>query len=198
MFELIATGSSPLSGVHNNLALSALSNSSPTAVTFVQVVPCITTTLYLSALTTLATAACSTCSQCHPPLPMQAQSRRLPCLSIPDHKHTSPPQPHPPLRRHPSRSWRGGSSVDECSSFPDTRIVKNRDQVFGLRCAADGERAAEPSSIPVNTDLRSPHSPAVTRLRAWTANDGRTIKAFATAWCRAWLGEGTVCQLIRV
>ncbi|KAJ8592769.1 hypothetical protein M405DRAFT_931267 [Rhizopogon salebrosus TDB-379] len=34
MFELIATGSSPLSGVHNNLTLSSLSNSSPTAVAF--------------------------------------------------------------------------------------------------------------------------------------------------------------------
>jgi hypothetical protein len=34
MFELIATGSSPLTGVHNNLALSSLSNSSPTAVAF--------------------------------------------------------------------------------------------------------------------------------------------------------------------
>jgi hypothetical protein len=44
------------------------------------------------------------------------------------------------------------------------------------------EQEVEPSSIPVNTDLRSPHSPAVTRLRAWTASDGRTIKAFATAW----------------
>jgi hypothetical protein len=38
--------------------------------------------------------------------------------------------------------------------------VRDRDQVFGLRCAADAERAAEPISIPVNTDfkLRSPHT----------------------------------------
>ncbi|KAJ8586541.1 hypothetical protein M405DRAFT_823244 [Rhizopogon salebrosus TDB-379] len=34
MFELIATGSSPLSRVHNDLALSPLSNSLPTAVAF--------------------------------------------------------------------------------------------------------------------------------------------------------------------
>jgi hypothetical protein len=37
MFELIATGSSPLSRVHNDLALSPLSNSSPTAVAFAKV-----------------------------------------------------------------------------------------------------------------------------------------------------------------
>jgi hypothetical protein len=34
------------------------------------------------------------------------------------------------------------------------------------------EQEVEPSSIPVNTDLRSPHSFAATRLQAWTANDG--------------------------
>ncbi|KAJ8583114.1 hypothetical protein M405DRAFT_829354 [Rhizopogon salebrosus TDB-379] len=36
MFELIATGSSPLSRVHNDLARSPLSNSSPTAVAFAE------------------------------------------------------------------------------------------------------------------------------------------------------------------
>jgi hypothetical protein len=45
------------------------------------------------------------------------------------------------------------------------------------------EQGAKPSQIPVNTDLRSPPSSAVTRLWAWTVNDGRNIKAFATAWC---------------
>jgi hypothetical protein len=61
------------------------------------------------------------------------------------------------------------------------------------------EQEVEPSSIPMNTDLRSPHSPAVTRLRAWTANNGRTIKAFATAWYSmeqefdAGLGRGRHC-----
>ncbi|KAJ8583588.1 hypothetical protein M405DRAFT_828386, partial [Rhizopogon salebrosus TDB-379] len=34
VFELIATGSSPLSRVHNDLALSPLSNSSPAAIAF--------------------------------------------------------------------------------------------------------------------------------------------------------------------
>ncbi|KAJ8583116.1 hypothetical protein M405DRAFT_829371, partial [Rhizopogon salebrosus TDB-379] len=36
MFELIATGRSPLSRVHNDLALSPLSNSSPTAIAFAE------------------------------------------------------------------------------------------------------------------------------------------------------------------
>jgi hypothetical protein len=36
MFELIATGSSPLSRVHNDLALSPLSNGSPTAIAFAE------------------------------------------------------------------------------------------------------------------------------------------------------------------
>jgi hypothetical protein len=45
------------------------------------------------------------------------------------------------------------------------------------------EQEAERSSILVNTDLRSPHSPVTTLLRAWTANNRRTIDAFATAWC---------------
>ncbi|KAJ8597834.1 hypothetical protein M405DRAFT_803317, partial [Rhizopogon salebrosus TDB-379] len=45
------------------------------------------------------------------------------------------------------------------------------------------EHEAERSSILVNTDLRSPHSPVTTLLRAWTANNRRTIEAFATAWC---------------
>jgi hypothetical protein len=36
MFEFIATGSSPLSRVHNDLALSPLFNSSPTAVAFAE------------------------------------------------------------------------------------------------------------------------------------------------------------------
>jgi hypothetical protein len=45
------------------------------------------------------------------------------------------------------------------------------------------EQGAEPSPIPVNTDLRSPPSSAVTRLWAWSVNDGSNIRAFATAWC---------------
>ncbi|KAJ8581934.1 hypothetical protein M405DRAFT_868260 [Rhizopogon salebrosus TDB-379] len=36
MFKLIATGSSPLSRVHNDLALSPLSNNSPTAIAFAE------------------------------------------------------------------------------------------------------------------------------------------------------------------
>jgi hypothetical protein len=32
-----------------------------------------------------------------------------------------------------------------------------------------GEQEAAPSSIPVNTDLRSPHSSAAIRLQAWIA-----------------------------
>ncbi|KAJ8579731.1 hypothetical protein M405DRAFT_835410, partial [Rhizopogon salebrosus TDB-379] len=31
--------------------------------------------------------------------------------------------------------------------------------------------------------LRSPHSPVITLLRAWIANNRRTIETFATAWC---------------
>jgi hypothetical protein len=38
------------------------------------------------------------------------------------------------------------------------------------------EQEAEPSSILVNTDLRSPHSSAVTRVRAWTATMGGLSK----------------------
>ncbi|KAJ8583521.1 hypothetical protein M405DRAFT_828508 [Rhizopogon salebrosus TDB-379] len=45
------------------------------------------------------------------------------------------------------------------------------------------EQEAEPSSILVNTDLRSPHSPVITLLRAWISNNRRTIEAFATALC---------------
>jgi hypothetical protein len=33
-----------------------------------------------------------------------------------------------------------------------------------------GEQEAAPSSIPVNTDLRSPHSSAAIRLQAWIAS----------------------------
>ncbi|KAJ8587860.1 hypothetical protein M405DRAFT_820867, partial [Rhizopogon salebrosus TDB-379] len=62
---------------------------------------------------------------------------------------------------------------------------------------------AERSSILVNTDLRSPHSPVTTLLRAWTANNRRTIDAFATAWCSmeqesgAGLGWGSALSVSR-
>jgi hypothetical protein len=64
------------------------------------------------------------------------------------------------------------------------------------------EQEVEQSSILVNTNLRSPHSSAATRLQAWTANDGglfRYCLVFhgAGVWCRAWSGEGAVCQSIR-
>jgi hypothetical protein len=51
------------------------------------------------------------------------------------------------------------------------------------------QQEAEPSSISVNIDLR-PYSFAVVRVRAWTANHGRTIKAFATARCSMVQGSG--------
>jgi hypothetical protein len=64
------------------------------------------------------------------------------------------------------------------------------------------EQEVEQSSILVNTNLRSPHSSAATRLQAWTADDGglfRYCLVFhgAGVWCRAWSGEGAVCQSIR-
>jgi hypothetical protein len=46
-------------------------------------------------------------------------------------------------------------------------------------------------------------SSAVTRLRAWTANDGMTIKAFTIAWCSmvqesgAGLGQGRTLSVSR-
>jgi hypothetical protein len=61
--------------------------------------------------------------------------------------------------------------------------MRDTDQVFGLRCAADGERAG--SKTEFNAGEHRPAFSPLTRgnsPRAWTANDGRAIKAFATAW----------------
>ncbi|KAJ8589312.1 hypothetical protein M405DRAFT_818179, partial [Rhizopogon salebrosus TDB-379] len=55
-----------------------------------------------------------------------------------------------------------------------TATCSTRSQCHPPRMGSQQE--AEPSSIPVNTDLRSPHSPAATRLWAWTANDGGPSK----------------------
>jgi hypothetical protein len=52
--------------------------------------------------------------------------------------------------------------------------------------------------------MRSPLSSAVTRLWAWTVNDGMNIKAFATAWCSmehvsgAGLGRGRALSDVSV
>jgi hypothetical protein len=67
----------------------------------------------------------------------------------PDHKHPSPPLPS---RGHPFLSARGWLeyrltlilSRDEGLAWAVDRVglgMRNRDQVFGLRCAADGVRA---------------------------------------------------------
>jgi hypothetical protein len=58
------------------------------------------------------------------------------------------------------------------------------------------EQEVEPSSIPVNTNLRSPHSSAATRLQAWTANDGGLFRYYlvfhgAGVWRRS-LAQGLV------
>jgi hypothetical protein len=73
--------------------------------------------------------------------------------------------------------------------------VRNRDQAFRLRCAADRERAVEPSLIPVNTDLRSPHSAAGLGRQRW---EDYHYQSFRYCLVQGLLGEGTVCRLIRV
>jgi hypothetical protein len=110
-------------------------------------VPCTTTTLYLLLL--------------HWRLQRIPHARnvtlRLPCLAHLDYKHTSPPHPPLPSRRHTSLSARGearvsmnphpfqrrGSSVISGLNGPSSCLgVRNKDQAFGLRCVADRERSA--------------------------------------------------------
>ncbi|KAJ8587829.1 hypothetical protein M405DRAFT_820751 [Rhizopogon salebrosus TDB-379] len=65
------------------------------------------------------------------------------------------------------------------------------------------EQETERSLILVNTDLCSPHSPVITLLQTWTANNRRTIEAFAIAWCSveqesgAGLGRGMALSVSR-
>jgi hypothetical protein len=81
--------------------------------------------------------------------------------------------------------------------------MRNKDQVFGMRCAADRERAGS----------RTKFNPGEPRFafsllirgslpQAWTANDGRTIRAFDIAWYSmeqefdAGLGRGRHCPSV--
>jgi hypothetical protein len=162
-------------------------------------------------LTALATATCSTRSQCHLTAPVS---------SPPQYKHTSPPHPPLPSRRHTSLSARGEARVS-MNPHPLQRrgpsvisglngpcpVVRNKDQVFGLRCVADGERSASRTKFnpgehrPTFSPLIRGNSPACLNRQRWM-----TIKTLATAWCSmvqesgAGLGrgEGAVCQSIWV
>jgi hypothetical protein len=72
-----------------------------------------------------------------------------------------------------------------------------------VRLRIRSEQEAERRSISVSTDLYSPHSPMLTHLWAWAANNSRTIEAFATAWCSmeqeygARLGRGRALSVSR-
>ncbi|KAJ8593568.1 hypothetical protein M405DRAFT_810773 [Rhizopogon salebrosus TDB-379] len=151
LFELIATGSSPLSRVHNDLALSPLSNTSPTAVAFAkaraerffrlpsdanersrgymqrQVQECknVNSIGWVGPsrhgnTNVVGIVGVGTSSDKDVPRPSDTGARRLALDTF------STPPTSAVAQAHISFSQRGGSSVDEPSSFLETRIQRDQ------------------------------------------------------------------------